>query len=137
MARMTPSTLRPRHALAALALPLLLTACGDGADPAADASGAAGVVDATDEEIADALDSLDDMSADTALEAVGDAVVRVLDDATGYDVDGDVLYVDVDGDPQMAISNCQIVLGAASAFTDDPQIVLRYDGDEVDCSELS
>lgn len=137
MARMTPSTLRHRHALAALALPLLLlTACGDDSDPA-DTSGAAGVVDATDDEIAEALDSLDEMSTDTALDAVGDAVVRVLDDATGYEVDGDVLYVDVDGDPQMAISNCQIVLGAASAFTDDPRIVIRYDGEEVDCSELS
>ena len=115
---------------------MLLTACGDDSDPAA-TSGAAGAVDATDDEIAEALDSLDEMSTDTALDAVGDAVVRVLDDATGYEVDGDVLYVDVDGDPQMAISNCQIVLGAASAFPDDPQIVLRYDGDEVDCSEFS
>lgn len=137
MARMTPSTLRSRRTLAALALPLLLTACGDDSDPTADASGAAEVVDATDEEVADALDSLDDLSIDTALDAVGDAVVIVLDGATGYEVDGDVLLIDVDGDPQMAISNCQIVLGAASAFTDDPQIVLRYDGDEVDCSELS
>ncbi len=149
---MTSSPLRTRRALAAAAaLPLLLlsaSACGDDASDAADAldsatealdsasEAAEGALEATDEEIDAALDSLDALEDDTVLDAVGQGVVSVLSSATGYEVDGDVLYVDVDGDSAMAISNCQIVFGAASALADDPQIVLRYPDEEVDCSEL-
>ena len=146
---MTPSCLRTRRALAAAAaLPLLLltaSACGDDASDAADAASEAidtatqaadGALETGDEEIDAALDDLDAMSDDSVLDAVGNAVVSVLGDATGYEVDGTVLYVDVDGDASMAISNCQIVFGAASALADDPQIVLRYPDEEFDCSEL-
>lgn len=146
---MTPSPLRTRRALAAAAaLPLLLlsaSACGDDASDAADAvseavdtatQAADGALETGDEEIDAALEDLDAMSDESVLDAVGNSVVSVLGDATGYEVDGDVLYVDVDGDSAMAISNCQIVFGAASALADDPQIVLRYPDEEVDCSEL-
>lgn len=145
---MTPSPLRTRRALAAVAaLPLLLlsaSACGDDASEAADAldsasealDSASGAVESTDEEIDAALEDLDNMSTDSVLDAVGDSVTSVVEGAVGYEVDGDVLYVDVEGDPSGALSKCQIVLGAASALADDPQVVLRYDGEEVDCSEF-
>ena len=96
---------------------------------ATDAGGAGGAIEGAQE-------ALDSMSADGILDAVGQSVVSVLSGATGYEVDGTTLYVDVDGDPEMALSNCQIVLGAASALADDPQVVLRYGGDEVDCSQF-
>lgn len=146
---MTPSPLRTRRALAAAAaLPLLLlsaSACGDDASDAASevsegvdsaTQAADGALETGDEEIDAALEDLDAMSDESVLDAVGNSVVSVLGDATGYEVDGDVLYVDVDGDSAMAISNCQIVFGAASALADDPQIVLRYPDEEFDCSEL-
>jgi len=138
---MTPSPLRTRRALAAVAaLPLLLlsvSACGDDASETADAlDSASGAVESTDEEIDAALEDLDNMSTDSVLDAVGDSVTSVVEGAVGYEVDGDVLYVDVEGDPSGALSKCQIVLGAASALADDPQVVLRYDGEEVDCSEF-
>ena len=138
---MTPSPLRTRRALAAVAaLPLLLlsvSACGDDASEAADAlDSASGAVESTDEEIDAALEDLDNMSTDSVLDAVGDSVTSVVEGVVGYEVDGDVLYVDVEGDPSGALSKCQIVLGAASALADDPQVVLRYDGEEVDCSEF-
>ena len=145
---MTPSPLRTRRALAAVAaLPLLLlsvSACGDDASEAADAldsaskalDSASGAVESPDEEIDAALEDLDNMSTDSVLDAVGDSVTSVVEGAVGYEVDGDVLYVDVEGDPSGALSKCQIVLGAASALADDPQVVLRYDGEEVDCSEF-
>lgn len=145
---MTPSPLRTRRAFAAAAaLPLLLltaSACGDDASDAADAldsasealDSASGAVESTDEEIDAALEDLDNMSTDSVLDAVGDSVTSVVEGAVGYEVDGDVLYVDVEGDPSGALSKCQIVLGAASALADAPQVVLRYDGEEVDCSEF-
>lgn len=145
---MTPSPLRTRRALAAAAaLPLLLlsvSACSDDASEAADAldsasealDSASEAVESTDEEIDAALEDLDNMSTDSVLDAVGESVTSVVEGATGYEVDGDVLYVDVEGDPAGALSKCQIVLGAASALADDPQVVLRYSGEEVDCSEF-
>lgn len=142
---MTPSPLRTRRALAAAAaLPLLLlsaSACGDDASDVADAldsasEAAEGAVESTDEEIDAALEDLDNMSDDSVLDAVGDSVTSVVEGAVGYEVDGEVLYVDVEGDPSGALSKCQIVLGAASALVDNPQVVLRYDGEEVDCSEF-
>lgn len=142
---MTPSPLRTRRALAAAAaLPLLLlsvSACGDDASDVADAldsasEAAEGAVESTDEEIDAALEDLDNMSDDSVLDAVGDSVTSVVEGAVGYEVDGEVLYVDVEGDPSGALSKCQIVLGAASALADNPQVVLRYDGEEVDCSEF-
>ena len=141
---MTPSPRTRRAFAAAAALPLLLlsaAACGEDASDVADAldsasEAAEGAIESTDEEIDAALEQLDDMSEDSVLDAVGDSVTSVVDGATGYEVDGDVLYVDVDGDPAEALGKCQIVLGAASALTDNPQVVLRYDGEEVDCSQF-
>ncbi|CAB4738439.1 unannotated protein [freshwater metagenome] len=149
---MTPSPLRTRRALAAVAaLPLLLlsvSACGDDSSEVADAADAVsealdsaseaadGAVDATDEEIDAALDSLDALEDDTVLDAVGQGIVSVVAGATAYEVDGSVLLVDMDGDPAEALSKCQIALGAAGALADDPKVVLRYDGEEVDCSQF-
>lgn len=149
---MTPSPLRARRVLAAAAaLPLLLltaSACGDDASDAADAldsasealdsasEAAEGALETGEEEIDAALEDLDAMSDESVLDAVGESVTSVVQGATGYEVDGEVLYVDVDGDSSGAISTCQIVVGAASALADDPRIVLRYSDEEVDCSEL-
>ncbi|WP_300641548.1 hypothetical protein [Nocardioides sp.] len=149
---MTPSCLRTRRALAAAAaLPLLLltaSACGDDASDAADAldsasealdsasEAAEGALETGEEEIDAALEDLDAMSDESVLDAVGESVTSVVQNATGYEVDGEVLYVDVEGEPAEALGTCQIVLGAASALADNPQVVLRYDGEEVDCSEF-
>ena len=146
---MTPSPLRTRRALAAAAaLPLLLltaTACGDDASDAADSASEAvdsasdavdGALETGEEEIDAALEELDNMSDDSVLDAVGNSVTTVVEGAVGYEVDGEVLYVDMEGDPAEALSKCQIVVGAASALADDPTIVLRYSDEEVDCSEF-
>lgn len=143
---MTPSPLRTRRVLAAAAaLPLLLlsvSACSEDASDVADAldsasEAAEGAVEATDEEIDAALEDLDDLSEDSVLDAVGDSVTSVVEGAVGYEVDGDVLYVEMEGDPAEATGKCLIVLGAAGTLAEDPQVVLRYDGEEVDCSEFS
>ena len=135
---MTPSTLPARRLLAATALPLLaLTACGGDDSSAADAPtptpDAAEVAAGFDE----ALETVEELPEDTVLDAVGQAVVTVLSAASGYEIEDGTLYVTVDGGSENALSNCQIVLGAAGALTDDPSVVLRYDSEDVDCSEVS
>ena len=135
---MTPSTLPARRLLAATALPLLaLTACGGDDSSAADAPtttpDAADVAAGFDE----ALETVEELPEDTVLDAVGQAVVTVLSAASGYEIEDGTLYVTVDGGSENALSNCQIVLGAAGALTDDPSVVLRYDSEDVDCSEVS
>ena len=135
---MTPSTLPARRLLAATALPLLaLTACGGDDPSAADAPtttpDAAEVAAGFDE----ALETVEELPEDTVLDAVGQAVVTVLSAASGYEIEDGTLYVTVDGGSENALSNCQIVLGAAGALTDDPSVVLRYDSEDVDCSEVS
>ncbi|GAA1841114.1 hypothetical protein GCM10009812_37930 [Nocardioides marinus] len=135
---MTPSTLPARRLLAATVLPLLaLTACGgddsSAADPPTTTPGAADVAAGFDE----ALETVEELPEDTVLDAVGQAVVTVLSAASGYEIEDGTLYVTVDGGSENALSNCQIVLGAAGALTDDPSVVLRYDSEDVDCSEVS
>ena len=135
---MTPSTLPARRLLAATALPLLaLTACGGDDSSPADAPtttpDAAEVAAGFDE----ALETVEELPEDTVLDAVGQAVVTVLSAASGYEIEDGTLYVTVDGGSENALSNCQIVLGAAGALTDDPSVVLRYDSEDVDCSEVS
>ncbi|MBU2075947.1 MAG: hypothetical protein KJ938_16070 [Actinobacteria bacterium] len=135
---MTPSTLPARRLLAATVLPLLaLTACGGDDSSAADTPtttpDAAEVAAGFDE----ALETVEELPEDTVLDAVGQAVVTVLSAASGYEIEDGTLYVTVDGGSENALSNCQIVLGAAGALTDDPSVVLRYDSEDVDCSEVS
>lgn len=145
MNRSLAPTAPGRRTLAAAALlPLLLLAsCGADEGSTNDAAASDSSPQPADTTATDAVgaiegaqEALDSMSDDGILDAVGQSVVSVLSGATGYEVDGTTLYVDVDGDPEMALSNCQIVLGAASALADDPQVVLRYGGDEVDCSQF-
>lgn len=153
---MTPSPLRTRRALAAAAaLPLLLlstSACGDDSSDAADAvseaidsateaaDGAAGsadgLIETGDEDIDAALEDLDAMDDDTVLDQVGSAVVSVVSDATGYEVEGGTLYVDMSGDAAGGPSKCQIVQLAAMSLVDDPQVVLRYGSEELACEPL-
>lgn len=147
---MTPSPLRTRRALAAAAtLPLLLlAACGEDASDAADAldsasealdsasEAAEGALETGEEEIDAALEDLDAMSDDTVLDQVGNAVVSVVGDATGYEVDGTTLYVDMSGDPAAGPGQCQIVQLAAASLVDDPQVVLRYGSEELECEPL-
>ena len=85
----------------------------------------------------EALETVEELPEDTVLDAVGQAVVTVLSAASGYEIEDGTLYVTVDGGSENALSNCQIVLGAAGALTDDPSVVLRYDSEDVDCSEVS
>lgn len=153
---MTPSPLRTRRALAAAAaLPLLLlstSACGDDSSDAADAvseaidsateaaDGAAGsadgLIETGDEDIDAALEDLDALSDDSKLDAVGNAVLAVLSDATGYEVDGSTLYIEMSGDEADGASKCQIVQMAAGSFVDDPDVVLRYGSEELACEKL-
>lgn len=131
---MTPSTLPARRLLAATVLPLLaLTACGDDSSSADAPTTTADAAAGFDE----ALETVDELPEDTVLDAVGQAVVTVLSAASGYEIEDGTLYVTVDGGSENALSNCQIVLGAAGALTDDPSVVLRYDSEDVDCSEVS
>jgi hypothetical protein len=153
---MTPSPLRTRRALAAAAaLPLLLlssAACGDDASDAADAvseavdtatqaaddatDSASDLLETGDEEIDAALEDLDAMDDDVVLDQVGSAVVSVVSDATGYEVEGGTLYVDMSGDPAGGPSQCGIVQMAAGSLVDDPKVVLRYGSETVECEPL-
>lgn len=135
---MTPSTLLVRRLLVATVLPLLaLTACGG--DDSSSPEAATTTADSTDAAAGfdDALETVDELPENTVLDAVGQAVVTVLSGASDYEIEGGTLYVTVDGGSDNALSNCQIVLGAAGALVDDPKVVLRYDDEDVDCSEVS
>ena len=127
---MTPSTLPARRLLAATALPLLALTASDAPTTTPDAAEVAAGFD-------EALETVEELPEDTVLDAVGQAVVTVLSAASGYEIEDGTLYVTVDGGSENALSNCQIVLGAAGALTDDPSVVLRYDSEDVDCSEVS